>query len=97
MSSNIRKIAGMNSALDKFRQLDMNPFSTQQIKSLDRYRLTKIERLNAKLTEKFKPTYADSPANLVNRFVGHRDEPSSFYRKLVEIDSEVHFNRTSLP
>ena len=97
MSSNIRKIAGMNSALDKFRQLDMNPFSTQQIKSLDRYRLTKIERLNAKLTEKFKQTYADSPANLVNRFVGHRDEPSSFYRKLVDLDSEVHFNRTSLP
>ena len=90
LSSNIRKVAGMNSSIDKFEQLDMNPYSTQQVKSLDRYRLTKIERLDAMLSERFAQEYTHTNANLVNRFVKHRDEPTSYYRRLMEIDSNLN-------
>ena len=80
----------MNSSIDKFEQLDMNPYSTQQVKSLDRYRLTKIERLDAMLSERFAQEYTHTNANLVNRFVKHRDEPTSYYRRLMEIDSNLN-------
>ena len=87
LTSNIRKIAGMNTSLNKFDQLDKNPYSLQQIKSLDRYRLTKIERLDARLSARFAQEYTDTNVNLINRFVKHRDEPTSYYSKLVDIDS----------
>ena len=90
LSSNIRKVAGMNTSLSKFEQLDMNPYSIQQVKSLDRYRLTKIERLDAMLSARFAQEYTDTTANLVNRFVKHRDEPTSYYRRLMEIDSNLN-------
>lgn len=80
----------MNSSIDKFEQLDMNPYSTQQVKSLDRYRLTKIERLDAMLSARFAQEYTDTTANLVKRFVKHRDEPTSYYRRLMEIDSNLN-------
>lgn len=90
-ASNIRKIAGINSSLNKFEQLDKNPYSVQQIKSLDRYRLTKIERLDARLSARFSQEYADMNASLVNRFAKHRDTPFSYYRKLLEIDSKSSY------
>ena len=90
LSSNIRKVAGMNTSLSKFEQLDMNPYSIQQVKSLDRYRLTKIERLDAMLSARFAQEYTDTTANLVNRFVKHRDEPTSYYRRLMEIDCNLN-------
>ena len=80
----------MNTSLSKFEQLDMNPYSIQQVKSLDPYRLTKIERLDAMLSARFAQEYTDTTANLVNRFVKHRDEPTSYYRRLMEIDSNLN-------
>lgn len=91
LSSNIRKVAGMNISLSKFEQLDMNPYSIQQVKSLDRYRLTKIERLDAMLSARFAQEYTDTTANLVNRFVKHRNEPTSYYSRLVEIDTNLNY------
>ena len=37
-----------------FKELELNPYSIQQAKSLDRYRLTKIERLDRILSDRFR-------------------------------------------
>ena len=54
MQGTRRKIAGIPSSLSKMRALGMNRYSIFQIKSLDRYRLHKIERLQAKLCRRFE-------------------------------------------
>lgn len=89
MVSNRRKLRDITDSFD-FKELELNPYSIQQVKSLDRYRLTKIERLDRILGDRFghlSEKY-DVPIDLVERFVVPRRDADeySFYRKLKKID-----------
>ena len=86
MKSNCRKLRGLPSSMSKFPALDKNMYSIQQMKSLDRYRLTKILRLQDKLEFKFGDIAqkTDVPIDIENTFVSqwYRGEAFSFYRQL---------------
>ena len=86
MKSNRRKLRGLPSSMSKFPALDKNMYSIQQMKSLDRYRLTKILRLQDKLEFKFGDIAqkTDVPIDIENTFVSqwYRGEAFSFYRQL---------------
>ena len=86
MVSNYKKIRKITESFD-FDELTWNPYSIQQVKSLDRYRLTKIERLEAKLTDKFGDIAEEwgVPIRLVERFVLSGCSEESFYGKLYKI------------
>lgn len=53
MVSNRRKMKDITDSF-AFKELELNPYSIQQAKSLDRYRLTKIERLDRILSDRFR-------------------------------------------
>ena len=86
MRSNYRKLRSLPSSMSKFPALNKNMYSIQQMKSLDRYRLTKILRLQDKLEFKLgeiaENTHA--PIDIENTFVSqwYRGEAFSFYRQL---------------
>jgi hypothetical protein len=86
MKSNRRKLRGLPSSMSKFPALDKNMYSIQQMKSLDRYRLTKILRLQDKLEFKFGDIAqkTDVSIDIENTFVSqwYRGEAFSFYRQL---------------
>jgi hypothetical protein len=88
MVSNYGKIKDIAESFN-FDELTWNPYSIQQVKSLDRYRLTKIERLQAKLMDRFHKTSQKYgvPIDLVERFVHPRgsENKDSFYSKLYKI------------
>ena len=92
MQSNRRKVAGMSSSMTKMGALDANPFSIQQAKSLDRYRIHKIEKLQSKLTKKFGKESWDKgeSIDLAYKFVTQREESKSysFYWRLHGIDEK---------
>ena len=70
----------------------MNPYSVQQVKSLDRYRLTKIERLQSTLMDRFGEISQSKgvPIDLVERFVLTRwpENKDSFFSKLHDIATD---------
>lgn len=88
MQSTRRKIASIPSSLSKMKALNLNRYSIFQAKSLDRYRMQKIQRLQAKLTNKFedKAWLID----LEHKFITLKAESKehSFYWKLVSISNE---------
>ena len=88
MVSNRRKMKDITDSF-AFKELELNPYSIQQAKSLDRCRLTKIERLDRILSDRFghlSEKY-DVSIDLVERFVVPRRDADehSFYRKLKKI------------
>ena len=91
MVSNYGKIKDIAESFN-FDELTWNPYSIQQVKSLDRYRLTKIERLQAKLMDRFHKTSQKYgvPIDLVARFVHPRgsENKDSFYSKLYKITAK---------
>ena len=88
MVSNYGKIRSIIEKFE-FKELTMNPYAIQQVKSLDRYRLTKIERLEKKLHGKFGEISDQTgvPIDFVGKFVAPRGEAHnySFYSKLKDI------------
>ena len=91
MFSNYRKIRDIADSF-KFGELTMNPYSVQQVKSLDRYRLTKIERLQSTLMDRFGDISQSKgvPIDLVERFVLTRwpENKDSFFSKLHDIATD---------
>lgn len=89
MQSNRRKLAGLNSSLAKMAALKRNSYSIQQAKSLDRYRLHKIEKLQRKLTNKFRDLAIENceEIDLAKIFVINKEasRDKSFYWKLHDI------------
>lgn len=88
MQANRRKIAGMPSSLTKMSALDFNPYSIQQVKSLDRYRIHKIKRLDSKLNRKFEEDAWK--IDLSYKFITCREESKnhSFYWKLSSLSKD---------
>ena len=88
MQANRRKIAGMPSSLTKMSALDFNPYSIQQVKSLDRYRIHKIKRLDSKLNRKFEDDAWK--IDLSYKFITCREESKnhSFYWKLSSLSKD---------
>ena len=88
MQSTRRKIAGIPSSLSKMRALNLNRYSIFQAKSLDRYRMQKIQRLQAKLTQRFEDKAW--MIDLEHKFITLKAESKehSFYWKLVSISNE---------
>jgi hypothetical protein len=93
LQSNRRKIAGMASSLTKMRALDLNDFSIGQVKSLDRYRIHKIKRLDLKLNRKFEEEAWK--IDFTYKFVTRREESMkySFFSKLFSIDQDPKRSR----
>lgn len=93
LQSNRRKIAGMASSLTKMRALDLNDFSIGQAKSLDRYRIHKIKRLDLKLNRKFEEEAWK--IDFTYKFVTRREESMkySFFSKLFSIDQDPKRSR----
>jgi hypothetical protein len=88
MQANRRKIAGMSSSLARMSALDVNPFSIQQAKSLDRYRIHKIRRLDRKLNIMFEDE--GWKIDLSYSFITRREESRShsFYWTLRSIGED---------
>ena len=88
MQANRRKIAGMSSSLARMSALDVNPFSIQQAKSLDRYRIHKIRRLDRKLNMMFEDE--GWKIDLSYNFITRREESRShsFYWTLRSIGED---------
>ena len=86
MKGNRKKLRGLPSSMSKFPALDKNVFTIQQMKSLDRYRLTKILRLQDKLESRFGSIAQkdDVPIDIEKTFITqwYRGEAFSFYRQL---------------
>ena len=86
MKGNRKKLRGLPSSMSKFPALDKNMFTIQQMKSLDRYRLTKILRLQDKLESRFGSIAQkdDVPIDIEKTFITqwYRGEAFSFYRQL---------------
>ena len=86
MKGNRKKLRGLPSSMSKFPALDKNMFTIQQMKSLDRYRLTKILRLQDKLESRFGSIAQkdDVPIDIEKTFITqwYRGEAFSFYRHL---------------
>lgn len=89
MQSNRRKISCLNSSLSKMAALKSSSYSLRQMKSLDRYRLHKIEKLQRKLTAKFRDDAIENceEIDLAKLFVTNKaaSRDKSFYWKLREI------------
>ncbi len=85
MSSNYKKIDGLSSSIKKMSALDLNQYTSQQMKSLDRYRHTKIRRLQEKLTERFEDQLF--PRDLTKIYSNKNEDSAkySFYRTLESI------------
>ena len=92
MQGTRRKIASIPSSLTKMKALKLNRYSTFQIKSLDRYRLQKIQRLQAKLTRRFSHLSWETgkSIDLEYNFITQRQKGAepSFYSKLASISNE---------
>ena len=86
MKGNRKKLRGLPSSMSKFPALDKNMYTIQQMKSLDRYRLTKILRLQDKLESRFGAIAQkdDVPIDIEKTFITqwYRGEAFSFYRQL---------------
>ena len=86
MKANRSKLKRLPSSMVRFPALDKNMYSIQQMKSLDRYRLTKILRLQDKLDLKFGGIAQKTgfPIDIEETFVSqwYRGEAFSFYRQL---------------
>ena len=86
MKGNRKKLRGLPSSMSKFPALDKNRYTIQQMKSLDRYRLTKILRLQDKLESRFGAIAQkdDVPIDIEKTFITqwYRGEAFSFYRQL---------------
>ena len=86
MKGNRKKLRGLPSSMSKFPALNKNMYTIQQMKSLDRYRLTKILRLQDKLESRFGAIAQknDVPIDIEKTFITqwYRGEAFSFYRQL---------------
>ncbi len=86
MKGNCKKLRGLPSSMSKFPALNKNMYTIQQMKSLDRYRLTKILRLQDKLESRFGAIAQkdDVPIDIEKTFITqwYRGEAFSFYRQL---------------
>ena len=92
LQSTRRKLSGIPSSLTKMKALKLNRYSIFQVKSLDRYRLQKIQRLQAKLTRKFSHLSWETgkSIDLEYNFITQRQKGAehSFYSKLASISNE---------
>lgn len=89
MQGTRRKIACIPSSLSKMRALGMNRYSIFQIKSLDRYRLHKIERLQAKLCRRFEDHAWQIDLKYDFITLKKKGAEHSFYSKLTSISNQT--------
>ena len=89
MQSTRRKIAGIPSSLSKMRALNLNRYSIFQAKSLDRYRLHKIERLQAKLCRRFEDHTWQIDLKYDFVTMKKKGAEHSFYSKLTSISNQT--------
>ena len=89
MQGTRRKIAGIPSSLSKMRALNLNRYSIFQAKSLDRYRLHKIERLQAKLCRRFEDHTWQIDLKYDFVTMKKKGAEHSFYSKLTSISNQT--------
>lgn len=93
IQSTRRKLSSISSSLTKMKALKLNRYSIFQAKSLDRYRLQKIQRLQAKLTRKFYHLSWETgkSIDLEYNFITQREKGAehSFYSKLTSISNQT--------
>lgn len=89
MQGTRRKIAGIPSSLSKMRALNLNRYSIFQAKSLDRYRLHKIERLQAKLCRRFEDHTWQIDLKYDFVTLKKKGAEHSFYSKLTSISNQT--------